>query len=87
MKKAVALAYPPDADAPYISASAQGRLAERVLALAQENGVPVVRNDALATVLSVRRVGELIPEETYEVLAKIFAFIARAERERGGGGQ
>lgn len=83
MKKAVSLAYPKDADAPYISAIAQGRLAERVIAIAQENGVPVVRDDALTNVLAVQRVGDLIPGETYEVLAKVFAFIAKMERGDG----
>lgn len=80
MKKAVSLAYPKDADAPYISAIAQGRLADRVIAIARENGVPVVQDDALANVLAVQRVGDLIPRETYEVLAKVFAFIAKMER-------
>ena len=80
MKKAVSLAYPDDADAPYISAIAQGRLADRVIAIARENGVLVVQDDALANVLAVQRVGDLIPGETYEVLAKVFAFIAKMER-------
>ena len=80
MKKAVALAYPDDAAAPYISAIVQGRMADRVIAIARENGVPVVQDDALANVLAVQRVGDLIPGETYEVLAKVFAFIAKMER-------
>lgn len=80
MKKAVSLTYPKDADAPYISAIAQGRLADRVIAIARENGVPVMQDDALANMLAVQRVGDLIPGETYEVLAKVFAFIAKMER-------
>ena len=77
MKKAVALRYPPEADAPYISAIAKGRLAERMVQIAKEHDVPIVQDDALTNVLAIQRVGDLIPEETYEVLAKIFAFIAR----------
>ncbi len=81
MKKAVSLTYPEYADAPYISAIARGRQAERLIALARENEVPIVRDDALANVLSLRRAGDLIPEETYVVLAKIFAFIVKMERD------
>lgn len=79
MKKAVALTYPKDADAPYISAIAKGCLAERVLKIAREHHVPIVQDDALTNVLAIQSVGDLIPEETYEVLAKIFAFIAKME--------
>lgn len=82
MKKAVALAYPKEADAPYISAVAKGRLAGRLLEIAQEHGVPIVQDDVLANVLAVQNVGDLIPEETYEVLAKIFAFIAKVDSKK-----
>lgn len=82
MKKAVALTYPKDADAPYISAIAKGHRAERVLEIARQNDIPIVQDDALTNVLAIQRVGDLIPEETYEVLAKIFAFIARLESDR-----
>ncbi|MBQ7159531.1 MAG: EscU/YscU/HrcU family type III secretion system export apparatus switch protein [Treponema sp.] len=79
MKKAVSLTYPKDADAPYISAIAKGHLAERLLEIAREHDVPIVQNDALTNVLAIQQVGDIIPEETYEVLAKIFAFIAKID--------
>ena len=79
MKKAVSLTYPKDADAPYISAIAKDFLAERLLEIAREHDVPIVQDDALANVLCLQRVGDVIPEETYEVLAKVFAFIARID--------
>ncbi len=79
MKKAVALTYPKEADAPYISAIAKGHLAERLLEIAREHDVPLVQDEALANVLSLQQVGDVIPEETYEVLAKVFAFVARID--------
>ena len=79
MKKAVALTYPKEADAPYISAIARGYTAERLLGIAREHDVPIVQDDALTNVLAIQHVGDVIPEETYEVLAKIFAFIAKME--------
>ncbi|QTQ16594.1 EscU/YscU/HrcU family type III secretion system export apparatus switch protein [Treponema parvum] len=75
VKKAVALRYPENAQAPFITASAKGRLAERLLKIAEENDVAVVRNDALADVLSFQEAGSCIPEQTWEIVAKIFAFI------------
>jgi len=81
MNKAVALRYPEGADAPYISAVAKGKLSERVVDIARQNGVPVMQNGELADVLSLCSVGDYIPEETYIVLAKVFAFIEKVEKE------
>ncbi|QTQ14357.1 EscU/YscU/HrcU family type III secretion system export apparatus switch protein [Treponema parvum] len=75
VKKAVALRYPENAQAPFITASAKGLLAQRLLKIAEENDVAVVRDDALAEVLSFQEVGSCIPEQTWEIVAKIFAFI------------
>lgn len=80
-QKAVALRYPEWADAPYIAASAQGRAAERLIRVAQTNGVPVVRDELTVDVLSIQRVGDFIPEDTYTVIAGIFAFVALMEKQ------
>ncbi len=79
---AVALRYPPEADAPFIAASGKGALARRMVELAQEHDVPVVQNQLLADVLSVQEVGTSIPESTWEVVAKIFAFIIKTEEQK-----
>ena len=78
-KKAVALKYPEDAYAPFIVASEKGFLAERLLKIARDNNVPVVRNDIVADVLSLQETGSFIPEQTWQAVAKIFAFIAQLE--------
>jgi len=80
-KTAVALQYPEDADAPFIAASAKGKLAEKIIQIAEENNVPVVENDMLANVLSVQDIGASIPEETWHIVAEIFAFIIRTEEK------
>lgn len=74
-KKAVALSYPSGAAAPVVSASASGNMAERVLEIAREHDVPIVQNDALVSVLSAQKIGTYVPEDTWVVLAKIFAFV------------
>lgn len=78
--KAAALKYPDGADAPFITAAARGELAERLLEIARENSVPVVRDELLADVLTVQEIGSVIPEETWELVAGIFSFILDAER-------
>lgn len=76
-KKAVAIKYSDEAELPFITASAKGILAERLLKIAEEEHVPIVHNDNLANVLSLQEVGACIPEETWTVVAKIFAFMIK----------
>lgn len=78
--KAVALKYDSENGAPFISATAKGELARRLLEIARENSVPVVENEALANILSVQEIGSMIPESTWEVVAKIFAWIVENDK-------
>lgn len=80
IKKAVALAYPENVDAPFISASEKGSAAEKLVRIAKENNIPIVSNTDLVEVLSAKELGSCVPEETWQVLANIFAFIATAEK-------
>lgn len=75
-KKAVALKYPQGVSAPLIAASAKGYLAEKMLEIAEREKIPLVKNDELADFLTVQEIGSIIPPETWEVVAKIFAFVA-----------
>lgn len=77
---AVSLKYPENADAPFISAKESGILAKKMVEIAQENSIPVVENDIAANVLSMRQIGECIPESTWEAIAEIFAFIKNTEK-------
>lgn len=80
MLKAVALKYPEGADAPFICAKSKGKVAEQLLKIAEEHSVPVVENELLTDVLTVQEIGAAIPEETWEVVAKIFAFIIKNDQ-------
>ena len=73
--KVVALKYPKGAPAPFITATAKGELARKVLEIAEQNKVPVVENDELTDFLSVQEIGTCVPENVWPVLAKIFAFV------------
>lgn len=78
--KAVALKYDSDNGAPFISATAKGELAKKLLEIANENSVPVVENEFLANILSVQEIGSLIPESTWEAVAKIFAWVVENDK-------
>lgn len=75
MKKAVALKYPENAPAPFITASAKGKLAEEVLKIAKMNDIMIVEDLELSELLSVQDLGTYIPEEAWEALALIFTYL------------
>ena len=77
---AVALTYPDYADAPLIAAKSKGDLARKMLEIAQENNIPVVHDSMLANVLSVQEVGACVPMETWQAVARVFAFILEMEK-------
>ena len=63
----VSLKYPQNVDAPLIPAKAEGIL--------------VVEDDVLANVLTLRQIGECIPETTWQAVAGVFAMISALEKE------
>lgn len=79
----VSLKYPQNVDAPLITAKASGIFAKRMVDIARENDIPVVEDDILANVLSVRQIGECIPETVWQSVAGIFALISSLEKEGG----
>jgi flagellar biosynthesis protein FlhB len=82
---AVALRYDPlQSDAPVVVAMGQRKVAERIKALAQENGVPLVENKPLArALLASARVGMSIPVELYMAVAEVLAFVFKQRSARG----
>jgi type III secretion system FlhB-like substrate exporter len=77
--RAVALRYRAGLPAPFLAAKATGRAAERLAALAKEAGVPIVRDGSLAGALFPLEIGEYIPEEYFEIVAKVFVFVKSIE--------
>jgi flagellar biosynthesis protein len=75
---ATALTYDPGVDqAPRVVASGRGKIAEKIIALAQENGIPIREDPLLADALSKININEVIPPELYAVVAEILAYIFR----------
>lgn len=77
-RKAVALRYDKNAGAaPKVTAKGAGSVAERIIALAREHGIPIREDSDLAEVLSFLKLNQEIPPETYTAVAEILAFIYR----------
>ena len=70
-------------EAPEVVAKGLDSLALRMIAVAHESGVPVMRDIPLARALHGLDVGEQIPEGLYEAVAIVLE-AAYAEREAGG---
>jgi flagellar biosynthesis protein len=70
---AIALKYDGE-NAPRLTAKGRGELANRLLALAQENDVPLHEDAELAALLSQIPLGEEIPESLYRAVAEVIAF-------------
>lgn len=75
MKKAAALKYENGSQAPIVTAIGFGDIAERIIEKAKDNYVPVVENKELTESLTSLEIGQSIPEELYEAVAEIIAFI------------
>lgn len=73
-RRAVALQYGADDSAPVVVASGMGYLAERIVNVAQENGVPIYEDDSLATVLTQLNLGQEIPPELYQAIVEIYVY-------------
>lgn len=83
-KRAAAIRYDPDADdVPVMTAFGEGHLAEKIVSVARETGVPVMPDPSLASMLSKMSVGDEIPEELYEVVAKVLIFVSETDRKYG----
>lgn len=75
---AIAIGYEREVDAaPYILAKGDAELAERIIALAKQYDVPIVRNIKLAHQLwDNGELNEYVPEETYGPLADILRWVS-----------
>ncbi len=79
-RQAVALRYDPETDgAPFVAASGRGLLAERIVAIAREKGVPIHHDPELTAALGRLRLNEEIPPELYSAVARILAYILHTE--------
>ena len=66
---------------PRISAAGRGKLAEQILQLAFENGIPVREDSALAEMLAGIELDSPVPSEAFFAVAEILSYVYRANGE------
>jgi flagellar biosynthesis protein len=82
-KRATALSYPGGGAAPKVVASGRGLIAERIVELARESGIPIREDAALAEALAGLDLGHEIPEDLYVAVAQALVWAYRLDaRER-----
>ncbi len=82
VKKAVVLKYPQGAEAPFVTAKGTGILARAIIDEALKNDIKIEENTPLVEFLSEVKVGSLVPEETWQILAQIFSVILQEEGQK-----
>lgn len=86
-QKAVALKYNAEQDtAPVVIASGYGNVAEKIIDIAEQKGIPVFRDDSAASLLCMLEVGTSIPSELYQVVAAIYCQLLKISAEIKGEG-
>lgn len=79
-KKAVALTYDPNNEAPQVVASGRGVVAERIIERAKEADVATYEDEGLADTLLKLEIGDMIPPELYGVVAEILVYVDKMDR-------
>ncbi|KMK77194.1 EscU/YscU/HrcU family type III secretion system export apparatus switch protein [Alkalihalobacillus pseudalcaliphilus] len=75
-KKAVALKYLQGKEqVPRVSAKGRGFVAEEIVKRAEEHQIPIQEDPSLVQLLAELELNQTIPEELYQVVAEVFAFI------------
>jgi flagellar biosynthesis protein len=81
-KKAAALRYDQARDAaPRVVAKGRGKLAQRIVAAAQSNRIPLVQDANLMQMLDLLALDTQIPPELYQAVAEVLAFVYRLNHE------
>lgn len=82
---AVALRYNEDKEAaPRVLAKGRGHVADKILDIAKEQGIPIRDDPDLVEILAKLDVGSLIPTELYPAVAEVLAFIYRQNQRFAG---
>ena len=79
--RAAALRYNAEEDtSPKMVAKGKGLVAERIIELAKECGVPIHEDSELVEVLSALELNEDIPPDLYKAVAEVLAFIYKLQK-------
>ena len=82
--QAAAISYDPaENDVPILSAFGEGHMAQKIVEVAKESGIPVMPEPGLTNMLSKLSVGDEIAPEMYDAVAKVLAFVSEVDRTYG----
>ena len=82
--KAIALKYDETFDAPVVVAKGKGITAQNILEKGKELNIPIQEDETLVELLGQLNINEAIPEDLYQAVAEIFAFVYQLDRQKGG---
>lgn len=84
-QEAVALGFDPTSGgAPKVLAKGKGKIAESILEQAKQHDIPIQEDPSLVQLLGQLDLNQSIPEELYQAVAEVFAFIYRLDRTHEG---
>ena len=73
---AISIQYKKDENsAPKVTAKGQGWEAEKIIAMAEEQSIPIKSDKDLITLLEKIDVGQEIPESLYKIVAELLAWV------------
>ena len=82
---AIALSYQQGMSAPLVVAKGQDLVAQRIKEIAREARVPIVENKPLArAIYAAVQIGDAIPQELYQAVAEVLAYVYRLKNTRRG---
>ena len=73
VKTAIALHYDGESP-PQVTAKGYGELAEQIIKLAEEHGIPLQEDPGLVDILAKLELGSEIPDNLYRAVAEVIAF-------------
>ena len=77
-ERAIGLQYDPEKDnAPKVKVKGAGFLAERIVKMARQYGVPIKQDTELVESLYALDINQEIPPELYKAIAEILAYVYR----------
>ncbi len=85
--KVTALRYDPEKNnSPVIVAAGTGFVAQNILNVAEENGIPIYHDDSAATLLSKLQMGQEIPPELFQIVVNIYVSLLNLAEGNDSGG-
>lgn len=75
-EKAVALKYDDStSSAPKVTAKGEGFTAKNIIKIAEENDIPIKKDEDLVELLSKVDIDREVPPEMYKAIAEVFSFL------------